>query len=415
MNIIGNTKIIKPFDLVSLIALSGFPLAIIFGNLLINFFIFIFSISFFLNFKENKENFNEKVFYLLIFFFISLLVNVFFSINPENSLPRVIKILFIIFFIYEVKRLIQSYLLTHIKLVYRSWFIIFLILTIDALFEITFGYNLIGNKNTFPGRISSFFGDELVIGAFYHGFALFFLSYLVFIKSKNFIFLTAIISILIISFLIGERSNFIKLFLAVVIFTSLIIKINYKKKIFSILFVSLIFLTIINSSESYKARYFDQIIILFTKNGYSNYIKQSLYGAHRNAAKKIFSEHLIFGVGVKNFRHESLKKKYENLEYKETDSRYATHPHQVHYEFLSETGVFGYSCFLIFILSSVYLAFKSYLKTRNLYQLSAIIFITTSLLPLLPSGSFLSTYTSSIFWINFAIMNSYIKELNFKI
>jgi|TARA_B110000971_G_C19981902_1_gene487761 O-antigen ligase len=415
MNIIGNTKIIKPFDLVSLIALSGFPLAIIFGNLLINFFIFIFSISFFLNFKENKENFNEKVFYLLIFFFISLLVNVFFSINPENSLPRVIKILFIIFFIYEVKRLIQSYLLTHIKLVYRSWFIIFLILTIDALFEITFGYNLIGNKNTFPGRISSFFGDELVIGAFYHGFALFFLSYLVFIKSKNFIFLTAIISILIISFLIGERSNFIKLFLAVVIFTSLIIKINYKKKIFSILFISLIFLTIINSSESYKARYFDQIIILFTKNGYSNYIKQSLYGAHRNAAKKIFSEHLIFGVGVKNFRHESLKKKYENLEYKETDSRYATHPHQVHYEFLSETGVFGYSCFLIFILSSVYLAFKSYLKTRNLYQLSAIIFITTSLLPLLPSGSFLSTYTSSIFWINFAIMNSYIKELNFKI
>ena len=154
---------------------------------------------------------------------------------------------------------------------------------------------------------------------------------------------------------------------------------------------------------------------MFTKNGYSNYIKQSLYGAHRNAAKKIFSEHLIFGVGVKNFRHESLKKKYENLEYKETDSRYATHPHQVHYEFLSETGVFGYSCFLIFILSSVYLAFKSYLKTRNLYQLSAIIFITTSLLPLLPSGSFLSTYTSSIFWINFAIMNSYIKELNFKI
>ena len=317
MNIIGNTKIIKPFDLVSLIALSGFPLAIIFGNLLINFFIFIFSISFFLNFKENKENFNEKVFYLLIFFFISLLVNVFFSINPENSLPRVIKILFIIFFIYEVKRLIQSYLLTHIKLVYRSWFIIFLILTIDALFEITFGYNLIGNKNTFPGRISSFFGDELVIGAFYHGFALFFLSYLVFIKSKNFIFLTAIISILIISFLIGERSNFIKLFLAVVIFTSLIIKINYKKKIFSILFISLIFLTIINSRESYKARYFDQIIILFTKNGYSNYIKQSLYGAHRNAAKKIFSEHLIFGVGVKNFRHESLKKKYEkNIEKK---------------------------------------------------------------------------------------------------
>ena len=139
------------------------------------------------------------------------------------------------------------------------------------------------------------------------------------------------------------------------------------------------------------------------------------YGEMKIQAMKIFKENFVFGVGIKNFRHESGKKIYENREYLLTDLRQATHPHQIHHEFLSETGIFGYSCFLIFILSSIYLGFKSYLKTKNLYQLSAIIFVITSLLPLLPSGSFLSTYVSGIFWLNFAIMNSYIHrtKLNF--
>jgi len=77
---------------------------------------------------------------------------------------------------------------------------------------------------------------------------------------------------------------------------------------------------------------------------------------------------------------------------------------------LSETGIFGYLSFLIFLLLSLYLGIKSYLKTKNLYQLSGIIFIITSLLPILPSGSFLSTFSSGIFWINFAIMCGYINK-----
>ena len=56
----------------------------------------------------------------------------------------------------------------------------------------------------------------------------------------------------------------------------------------------------------------DQIKILFSKDGYSNYIKKSQYGAHRDAAIKIFKDNVFFGVGIKNFRYESSKKKYEN-------------------------------------------------------------------------------------------------------
>ena len=410
MSTIYKSKIFIIIDHTYLVILATFPLALIFGNLLTNLFIFIFSISFFLNFKENKNIVEDKIFYLLTFFLFSLIINIFFSLNPLNSISRVIKIFFIIIFIFEIKRLFKHYENSYFKYMYKTWFIIFLTLTIDIIFEIKFGHNLIGNKSYMPGRITSFFGDELVVGAFYHGFVLFFLSFLIFKNSNTYILTTSIIIVLLVSFFIGERSNFIKLFLSVIIFSILVLNYDYKVKLATLVFVFTTLITFINLNENYKTRYFHQVKILFSKDGYFNYMKKSQYGAHRDAAIKIFKDNILFGVGIKNFRYESSKKKYENKEYLQTDMRQATHPHQIHHEFLSETGIFGYLCFLIFILSSIYLGLKSYISSKNLYQLSSIIFIFISLLPLLPSGSFLSTYTSGIFWLNFAIMNNYIKK-----
>ena len=249
--------------------------------------------------------------------------------------------------------------------------------------------------------------EHFIIHLFY-----FFLSYLTVNKtsSYNLIIAIAIASILIISFLIGERSNFIRVFLSIIIFSSLAIKANYKIKIFSLILVIATLVTILATNIDYKVRYFDQIKSLFSINGYSKYIKQSHYGAHQDAAKKIFKNNLLFGVGIKNFRNESGKQEYENKEFIQTNRRQSTHPHQVHYEFLSETGIFGYVSFLIFILSSLYLGFNSYLKNKNYYQLSSIIFILISVLPILPTGSFLSTYFGGFFWLHFAIMNGYIKK-----
>ena len=51
------------------------------------------------------------------------------------------------------------------------------------------------------------------------------------------------------------------------------------------------------------------------------------------------------------------------------------------------------------------------MKNRNIFQLSAIIYIFSIMIPLLPSGSFLSTFNSAIIWINFAIMVSLNKKL----
>ena len=399
-------KEIKLLKLLSLLLLVAYPLALISGNLLINLFILLFSIIFFLNFKENKKLLKNKIFYLLVFYFISLIVNLAFSTNVENSVLRVLKIFFIICFIIEIMNMITKHNKTYLKYIFFSWSFIFFIVSIDIIFESIFGFNLIGIKSPFPGRIASFFGDELVAGGFYHGFILFFLSFLILNKTKNYFFITLIICLILISFLIGERSNFIKIFLSILIFSSIAIKVDFKTKIMSFLIVIISLSAFLNFNDQYKLRYFDQLKILFTSDGYANYLKESTYGAHRNTAVKIFKENFYFGVGIKNFRYEADKEKYQNKNYKETGTK-TTHPHQVHHEILSETGIFGYISFMIFVLGSLFFGIKSYLKNRNLYLLSSIIFIVTTLLPVLPSGSFLSTFNSGIFWINFAIMAGY--------
>ena len=151
---------------------------------------------------------------------------------------------------------------------------------------------------------------------------------------------------------------------------------------------------------------------VFQEGGINYFLDYTQYGAHYNVAYKIFKDNPIFGVGIKNFRIESASKKYDNLKHPSNKVRSATHPHQLHYEFLAETGIFGYLSFLIFIFISLFRSIKSYLLTKNNFQLSSILFVAISILPLLPTGSFLSTYSSSIFWINYAIMMGYINIKN---
>ena len=92
------------------------------------------------------------------------------------------------------------------------------------------------------------------------------------------------------------------------------------------------------------------------------YIFSREHTHHYITAYRMYLDHKIFGVGIKNFRKESGKDKYKNDEYKWTHKRMTTHPHQIHFEFLSETGLFGYVSFLIFILGSLFLSIKNYLK-----------------------------------------------------
>ena len=192
-----------------------------------------------------------------------------------------------------------------------------------------------------------------------------------------------------------------------IVFTFIVINLHFLKKIllFSVLISFMVIFLSFN--ETYKYRYIDQFKKIYSKDGISFFLKETTYGKHYEVALKIFKEYPLFGVGIKNFRLESFNQKYQP---DNTWTGGSTHPHQIHYEFLSETGIFGYFCFLVFIFGSLYISIKSYIKNKNLYQLSGILFVISTLIPLLPTGSFLTTFFSSIFWLNYALMVSFSKK-----
>ena len=64
------------------------------------------------------------------------------------------------------------------KQILKIWFIIFLVVSVDIIFELFFGFNMLGFESVYEGRIASFTGDEVKIGGFYFGFILLSLNFI---------------------------------------------------------------------------------------------------------------------------------------------------------------------------------------------------------------------------------------------
>ena len=403
------------FENILLYCFALFPITFLVGNLFINFFLLLFNLFFVFGLVSQKfkfQNQNKLFLYLLVFFFSSLILNLIFSNNFYLTLPRVLKFILIIGSVLCFCHAMTYYKESEFIKIYKLWSIIFGVVLFDIIFELIFKFNILGFSSIIPGRIVSFTNDEMNIGHFFFAFSLIFI---VFInnKVKN-IYLIFLLSsfIIIISFLIGERSNFVKTFLIIFFFSFFAYDLKLKYKILLIVIISAIATLTLNLNENYKERYYTQFTKVILNDGLNQYLDKSHYGAHYKVAYEIFKDNPYFGVGIKNFRIESFSERYENLDHSEPERRGNTHPHQVHLEFLSETGLVGYMCFIIFIFTSVIISLKNYIKNKNFFQLASILYILISLLPLLPSGSFFTTYSAGLFWLHYAIMISYNRNIN---
>ena len=63
--------------------------------------------------------------------------------------------------------MIQKYQTEFENVVFGFWGLIFFIVIIDIFFELVFGFNTIGFEPAMPGRVASFFGNELIVGSFF--------------------------------------------------------------------------------------------------------------------------------------------------------------------------------------------------------------------------------------------------------
>lgn len=408
-SILKNEKI----EISLLIALiSFFPVFILLGSAFINSFIILTSLIFlYYSYKEKNFLFLKNYYFiLLIAFFFILLLNIFLSKYGTEDYSRQIGFLRFIIFIFAISFCLNFSHGRYKNFIFKTWFYIFIIVTFDLCFEYIFGFNILGNTSYMPGRLSGFLDEELKIGNYFFGFFLISSVYLInLVPDKNKLILFAMIFFVVISFVIGERSNFIKVFICFFLFF-------YTLKEFSVLFkiisTSLIIFiisltTFLNEDINSRMK---QIYGPIMEFGILKYIKTSHYGVHYDTAIKIYNDNKYFGIGLKQFRYESNKEIYDsnkNNIYKRDN--WATHPHQIHFEILSETGLFGYISFILFFILTLIKGINSYFKTKDKYLLAGIIFIIATLIPILPSGSFFTTYTACIFWINYALIVSFDK------
>ena len=310
----------------------------------------------------------------------------------------------------------------------------FFVLLADAYFQYFFDYNSLGWLRH-NDRLSSFFGKEYVMGSFFSRlFPLLVALFLInFSNNKKIIFVSFIMLILIdiIIFLSGERVAFLNITLC----TILIILFFNKFKLLRFLtfLISIIIIIFISlNDQSIKLRMIDRTyqdlfenenkLVSKSVNENDDTIQESFFEkfniispTHQKiyiTSYSIFKNNIFFGTGPKSFREECKKIQYSYL------NGCSSHPHNITFQFLSETGLVGFM-FYVFLLVSISLYFfkkiyykfiKRETKINNDYFTALVIALFVNLFPLFPSGNFFNNWISIIYFLPVGFILYYNKK-----
>ena len=396
---------------------ATFPVAIIVGNFFINFYLLCILLLFIFNIFKNK-NFiwlKNKHFKILLFFYIYIVLNSLLNyfITPSFGYDGLIRSLFFLKFLIlfpaiplliDKKEMLES--------IFKFWLIIIFIIIIDVFFEKYNGSNLLGFKSQDGTRITSFFYDENVVGTFLFSFGFITLAFYLRKKLTNKFKITINLTLILILFSIlitGERSAFLKstlLFLLIFYFVDeekLFLKKIYLLTLTVFFTTSLFF--IFPSVLSKQTEFFNRVLIIENPKSVSQRFENIKYFQHYDTAIEIFKNYKLSGIGNKNFRFECHNEKYFKENSKLTNLRCSTHPHQIHFELLSEQGLIGYCIFIFFIFSYFKEKFLSDLRKKNIFKITTNFYLMIFLIPLLPGGSLFSTFNGFLFWFFLGLAN----------
>lgn len=380
------------------------PISLFIGSSINNLFILIIIFTYLFQLQKKKKFEFNLLFSLIIILYLYLILNSIFLTQTNEGIIRAIGFIRFPLLAFAIAYYLRLEGESYLKPVLKTWFMIFIIVSIDIIFEFFFGFNSIGNVSNYAGRLASFSGDELKIGGYYFGFVLLAL-WIVNKDYKNYFYLY-LIFFLICSLLIGEKANFLKSLFITSIFLIIIYNQSIIKKIsFLTLFLVLAFI-FIKSTPSFNSRFIAHTFNNISTLDYENIVRSNEHFSHYHTAYEIFRENKLFGIGIKNFRNLSYDDKFNQFENINGGS---THPHQIHFEFLSELGLIGYILLFGILIIFISRGIKQYLYNNDILSLVGSIFIIATILPIIPSGSFFTTYTATIFWINVSLILRYKK------
>ncbi|MDC0977553.1 O-antigen ligase family protein, partial [bacterium] len=358
--------------------------------------------------RKNFSYFNNKYFYFFLIFWFYLILNS--LINNFNLDSLKISLFYFRYGVFVVA--IVTLLDFDNKFIRYFFYCIFVCITalvIDGFYEYFVGKNILGwNEGGDSSRITSFFGDEKILGSYLSRiWPIFFGISLFIFKPKDKLYIL-FVSIFILSealiFLSGDRAAFFNINLSaifVILFSQKLLKLRLVILSFSILII--IIISFINPTA--KERVFDLTLRQMIgneerKQGEDNlFIFTKTHTHHYITAYKMYLDNKILGVGVKNFRNFCSDERYEV-----SNLSCSSHPHNTYIQILSETGMIGF-LFLITILIYFckYLLKHLILKFKGKYyftdfEICILSCIAIYLWPIIPTGNVFSN------WLNIAMI-----------
>ena len=362
------------------------------------------------------DNVPFKIFFLfwIILIFCSLLSdNILLSLKSSFFYIRIgIFICFVWYLIDKNKNLLFYF--------YYTILICFLCLVIDGFYQYLNKINLFGMERM-GGRISSLFGDELIMGSYLSRlFPILFALFLIKKKNKYEIYFIGalFVSTEILIYLSGERTAFAFMNLSTIFIIILIKKYQIFRLISFLVAILCISLLSFNS-----AKLFDRMIMMPATNlGIISQDDQPqkkvfftpIHDSHYRTAYEMFKDKPFFGHGPKMFRFKCSEPRFSIGNWPCN-----SHPHNFYLQLLAETGIigfsflfmaFGYVCFCFLMqIKSILLKKKRYL---NDYQVCLLAGILISVWPISPNGNFFNNWLSILYClpVGFYLQSVYSKN-----
>jgi O-antigen ligase len=278
---------------------------------------------------------------------------------------------------------------------YYALMISFSALIIDGFVQFFTTTNIIGLPKM-GNRISSFFGDELIMGSYLSRlFPLLFALFIVKKKKKLELYFTILFFILLCGLVLisGERAAF---FLYVLSFIFIIIFIKGYAKLRLVVSVGslIVMIIIISNFNQVKKRMLTDPSSILTKS-----IFTPEHDSLIRTAYNMFLDKPIFGHGPKMFRVICKDEKYAT-----GDVPCMTHPHNFYVQLLAETGIIGFG-FLFsafaYVLYCAYRQFKSIVLRQKRYltnyQVCLLAGILITVWPLTTNGNFFHNWLMIVY------------------
>jgi len=368
--------------------------------------------------------FNNFFFKLFVVFWIILIFSSLFSVQKLISLK--VSVFYIRFGIFVI---FICYLLDKNKNFLNNFFystiITISVVIFDSYLQYFTGENLIGIPSKVDGgRLTSFFGDELIVGSFIARMFPLLVSFFFLLKLKyNYIYLPLIFFLTdIIVFLSGERTSFGIIIILNFLFIIFLKEFKKIRLLTFLISIVTIFILIFNNPVL-KNRMIDQTLNEFKVRNFSEpefkinnnqnfftkiiedkksfFIFTEQHDQHIKTAYNIFLDNKLIGAGPKMFRYLCSDEKYNVGKWSCT-----THPHNTHIQLLSETGLIGYSIVFFILILISYLFLILFIKKNTKlsinitdYQICHLSSFLITLFPFIPSGNFFNNWLSIVYFL----------------